>query len=153
METSWGSGCDWWAFSEDWRGGGAGTVLVLELVGGYEGVPHTVHIKLDSYGFNFIFREDRQCMSWCISTTVASASLAGVLQAAKTSPPWRVGRQHSLDSPGSHFPSPGPFYTPERWRSERPTAALTGQPPHTPVNWRLPLLPAVPLTLPGRPWH
>lgn len=134
-------------------GGGAGTVLVLELVGGYEGVPHTVHIKLDSYGFNFIFREDRQCMSWCISTTVASASLAGVLQAAKTSPPWRVGRQHSLDSPGSHFPSPGPFYTPERWRSERPTAALTGQPPHTPVNWRLPLLPAVPLTLPGRPWH
>ena len=39
-------------------GGGAGTVLILEPVGGFEGVPHTVRIKLNSYGFSFIFHED-----------------------------------------------------------------------------------------------
>lgn len=117
-------------------GGGAGTVPVLELVGSYKGAPHTVRIKLNSYVFNLIFHKDRQPRSRCISTTMASASLAGVLRAASASPTSHPGEPESLAPAQCRLTRvslllPGSVYTPERGRSEGPTAARPGQPPRS----------------------
>lgn len=57
LKTRWGSSVTGGSSQGGGAGGSVGTVLILEPVGGYEGVPHTVRIK-NSYGFSFIFQKD-----------------------------------------------------------------------------------------------
>lgn len=141
LKTSWGSGCDWWELSEGL--GSAGTVLVLELVGGYEGVPHTVRIKLNSYGFHFIFHKDRRYMSWCIST-MASASLAGIVKAAKASPTLESRALAPSRLTRVPFPPPQVHFTPQNAGAQTvPQRPLLGSLLRR-NELRLPLLPAVP---------